>query len=132
MTRREFALVLVGLAAYLGSLALAKPGNAQQPTSVRRIGVLLVSIAPDGKEARALRQGLWDAGYSEGRDILIDWRYTDGEPKQLAALAEELVQRKVEVIVTTSTTAAQAAKDATSQTPIVIALAGDPVFSTGC
>ena len=129
MTRRDFALALVALTAYLGSLGLAKPGNAQQPSSVRRIGVLLVSIAPDGKEARALRQGLWDAGYSEGRNIVIDWRYTDGEPKQLAALANELVQRKVEVIVTTSTTAAQAAKNATSQIPIVIALSGDPVGS---
>ena len=88
-----------------------------------------MAISPESKEVQEFRQGLRDAGYSEGHDVVIEWRSTDSDQTRLPMLVEELVRRKVEVIVATSTPAAQAATRATSTIPIVIALAGDPVGS---
>ena len=78
---------------------------------------------------QAFRQGLRDAGYAEGRDVVIEWRSAGGDYARVPELAADLVQRKVEVIVVTTTVAAQAVKRATSTIPIVMALAADPVGS---
>lgn len=83
----------------------------------------------ESREAQEFRQGLRDAGYTEGRDVVIEWRSTDINPVQVPALVEDLIQRKVEVIVVTSTAGAQAAKRATSTIPIVLGFVGDPVRS---
>jgi putative ABC transport system substrate-binding protein len=104
-------------------------GYAQQPTSPRRIGVLLVLLSPESKEAQAFRQGLRDAGYAEGRDVVIEWRAANGDYARVPALAADLVQRQVDVIVADTTLAAQAARHATSTIPIVMALVADPVGS---
>jgi putative ABC transport system substrate-binding protein len=108
---------------------LAGTADAQQPSSPRRIGVLLVSFLPESKEAQAFRQGLLDAGYAEGRDVVIEWRFANGDFAQVPELVADLVQRKVDVIVVQSTLAAEVAKQATSTIPIVMANVADPVGS---
>jgi putative ABC transport system substrate-binding protein len=108
-----------------------EPRNAyaQQPAVPRRIGVVLGIFSPESKETQAFRQGLLDAGYFEGRDVVIEWRSASGDYARIPDLVADLVQRKVEVIVVTTTIAAQAVKRATSTIPIVMAIVADPVGS---
>jgi putative tryptophan/tyrosine transport system substrate-binding protein len=75
----------------------------------------------------AFRQGLRDLGYVEGRNILIESRYAEGQEDRLTTLAAELVRLPVDVLVAAGTTAIQAAQHATSTIPIVMAVAVDPV-----
>jgi putative ABC transport system substrate-binding protein len=103
--------------------------DAQQPAAPRRIGVLLVARSPESKEAHAFRQGLLDAGYSEGRDVVIEWRSANGDYDRIPELAADLVQRKVDVTVVEATLATQAVKRNTSTIPIVLAVVADPVGS---
>jgi putative ABC transport system substrate-binding protein len=128
ITRRAFARDLAALVGSLGLFCLPVKAYPQQPASPRRIGVLLVTFSPESKEAQAFRQGLRDAGYAEGRDVVIEWRSANGDYDQITQLAGDLVQRKVDVIVVDSTVAAQAAKRSTSTIPIVAHVA-DPVGS---
>jgi ABC-type uncharacterized transport system substrate-binding protein len=78
-------------------------------------------------EAEQLRKGLREAGYVEGRDVIIEWHIAPGDTGRLPALVQDLVERKVDVIVVTTTFGAQAAKRATSTIPIVITTSADPV-----
>ena len=128
MNRRSFVSGFIALAAFLGLLGLASAVDAQQPAP-RRIGVLLVGPSPESKEAQAFRQGLRDAGYAEGRDVVIEWRSAAGDYARIPALAAELVQSKVDVVVVNGTPATRAAKHATSTIPIVMVLVADPVGS---
>ena len=127
MIRRAFVCGLAALATCLGSLGFASPAEAQQPASPRRIGVLLVISSAESIEAQAFRQGLRDAGYVEGRDVVIEWRSANGDDNRAPELAAELVRRKVDVIVVETTPAAQAVKRATSTIPIVMTIVSDPV-----
>ena len=127
--QRAFVCSLVGLALSLGDFCLPGESDAQQPEAPRRIGVLLGGVSPEGKEAQAFRQGLLDAGYAEGRDVVIEWRTASGDYARLPELAADLVQRKVDVIVVQSTLAAQAVKRATSTIAIDMATVADPVGS---
>ncbi len=86
-------------------------------------------LSTESKEAEAFRQGLRDAGYVEGRDVVIEWRSANGVSARVPALATDLVQRKVDVIVADTTLATQAVMHATSSIPIVMALVADPVGS---
>ncbi|MGQ0579774.1 MAG: ABC transporter substrate-binding protein [Betaproteobacteria bacterium] len=129
MTRRAFTRDLAAVAGSLGLSCVPVIAYPQQPAAPRRIGVLLVAFSPESKEARAFRQGLRDAGYAEGRDIVIEWRSAGGDYARVQELAADLVQRKVDVIVVTSTIAVQAVKRATSTIPIVMAVVADPVGS---
>jgi putative ABC transport system substrate-binding protein len=122
-------LALAALAACLGSVAPRRAVDAQPSVSPRRVGVLLALLGPDGKEAQAFRQGLRDAGYAEGRDVVIEWRSASGDYARLPRLAADLVKGKVEVIIADITVAIQAAKQATSTIPIVMAIVADPVGS---
>ena len=128
-SRRAFVSSLAALAASPAMVFIPKSAYAQQPAAPRRIGVLLVGFSPESKEAQQFRQGLQDAGYAEGRDVVIEWRFASGDYSQVPALATDLVQSKVEVIVVESTVAAQAAKRATPTIPIVMAIVADPVGS---
>jgi putative ABC transport system substrate-binding protein len=74
MRRRDF-ITLIASASVTWPLA----ARAQQAASPRHIGVLLVGLSPDSKEVRQFRLGLRDAGYSEGRDVVIDWRLANGD-----------------------------------------------------
>jgi putative ABC transport system substrate-binding protein len=127
ITRRAFTFTLGILAAGRGLGGLLGPAEAQSPTSPRRIGVLLVLLSPGGKEASAFRQGLREAGYAEGRDVVIEWRSADGDYARVPQLAADLVERKVDVIVGDTTPAIKAAQRATSTIPIVMAIVADPV-----
>jgi putative ABC transport system substrate-binding protein len=101
--------------------------HAQQPTSRRHIGVLLGYFSQESQEAQAFRQGLRDVGYTEGRDVLIEWRSSAGDYARVPELVADLVQRKVDVIVVDTTVGTRAAKRATSTIPIVMATIADPV-----
>ena len=132
MTRvPNFNLVhgLLALTVCLGWLHLAFPADASQPLTPRHIGVLLVSWSVDSKVVQAFRDGLRDAGYIEGRDIVIEWRSAHGDYDRVPALVDDLVKSKVDVLVTNGTVGTRAAKRATSTIPIVMAVVADPVGS---
>ena len=106
------------------------PANAQQQTTIPRIGFLITSspsaIAP---RMDAFRQGLRELGYVEGKNIVIEPRHAEGKLDRLPALAAELVRLNVHVIVTSGPTATHPAKGATSTIPIVMTFDDDPVGS---
>lgn len=106
-------------------IAFSTTGTSQH-AKVPRIGVLS-SETPEAPRARLLRQGLRERGYSEGRDLILDWRSSQGRPERFAQLAADLAQRKVDVIVASDNPAIAAAQTATQTIPIVMVLAGDPV-----
>jgi putative tryptophan/tyrosine transport system substrate-binding protein len=122
MRRREF-ITLLGSAA-----AWPLAARAQLPAK-RALIAMLVSGSSDGYSANVLafRRGLQELRYTEGHDLEIAYRYADGDPARMPALAAELVKLKPDVIVTTSTSAAQAAKQATTAVPIVSSILTDPV-----
>jgi putative tryptophan/tyrosine transport system substrate-binding protein len=95
---------------------------------VPRIGYLNAT-APSAVSARveAFREGLRELGYVEGRTIVVEYRFADGKPERLPALAAELVRVKVDIIVTAGPIPTRAAKEATSTIPIVMVYDDDPV-----
>jgi putative tryptophan/tyrosine transport system substrate-binding protein len=117
----DLRLLISGLCAML--LALSFPVEAQQPTKLKKIGFLNQTGAFSAN-VEAFRQGMRDLGYIEGQNIVIEFR--SGERAQLTQLANELVQQKVDVIVT-SGPATNPAKMATGTIPIVFNYSGDPV-----
>ena len=123
MRRREFITLFSGAAAWPFA------AQAQQTASPRRIGVLLVGLLPESKPAKHFRLGLRDAGYLEGRDVVIEWRSANGDYDRVPALIADLLTGKVDVIVEDSTVGTELTKRATSTIPIVMALVLDPVGS---
>ena len=112
------------------SLLTVSSVEAQQPTKVPRIGYLnAVSPSTISDRIEALRQGLRELGYVEGKNILIEYRYAEGKLDRLPGLAAELVRLKVDIIVTAGGQATRAAKEATSTIPIVMTNDPDPVGS---
>jgi putative ABC transport system substrate-binding protein len=108
----------------LPSICCSRRGLDAQPAArVHRIGVL---GNQDNPPWEGLRQGLRDLGYAEGRNVRIDWRWSEGIPDRLPALARDLVSLKPDVIVVSGTQAALAAQGATQSIPIVLALSQDP------
>jgi ABC-type uncharacterized transport system substrate-binding protein len=104
--------------------------QAQQAPKIARIGMIIPAAidAPVTHEVfGVVRQGLADLGYVEGKDVIFESRGGDGTSERLAALAAELVELKVDVIVAIATPAALAAKGATTTIPIVVGSVGDPV-----
>src|SRR5262245_19370537 len=91
-----------------------------------RVGLLRPGTPPD-PYVDAFRQGLRDLGYVERQTIALEYRWAEGRSERLRPLAAELVQLKVDVIVTQGEEAARAVKEATSTIPIVMATIGDPV-----
>jgi putative ABC transport system substrate-binding protein len=89
--RRALLLALIALGTALGLFGLPIPTHAQQPTSPRHIGVLLALFSQESQEAQAFRQGLQDAGYVEGRDVVIEWRSSGGDYGLVPGLVADLV-----------------------------------------
>jgi putative ABC transport system substrate-binding protein len=123
MWRREFFSLLCGAAA-----AWPLAARAQQPQGRPLIGVLSpISAALAARNMEALRQGLRELGYVEGRNIGFEFRYAEGDLARLPALAAELVALQPAVIIAGSAPGALAAREATRVIPIVIASVQDPM-----
>jgi putative ABC transport system substrate-binding protein len=109
-------------------LGFGDPAQAQTSKKVYRIGFLgATSAASVMERTLALRKGLADLGYVEGKNILIGTRYADGQPGRLDSLAAELVEQKIDVLVTQGSTSTQAAQRATRTVAIVMTATADPV-----
>lgn len=127
MRRRDTVLALL-------SLSNAPPASfAQQADKVRRIGFLYVRSRPTPSSPdaylEAFLRGMRDLGYIEGKNLDIEWRFADRHNERLPGLAADLVQKKVEVIVTHSIFTTQAAQRSTSTIPIVFTGLTDPVIA---
>jgi putative tryptophan/tyrosine transport system substrate-binding protein len=120
MKRREF-ITLLG-----GATAWPVATSAQQSDRLRRIGILLMGNAEAASLRAELRESLRKSGYVEGQNLQFEVRSADGKLDLLPRLAAELVTTKVDVIVAQFTPGALAAKQATTEIPIVF-FAGDPV-----
>ena len=107
----------------LGYVYLAE---AQPAKKVYRIGVLSPRLGIEARD-ETFRKGLRELGYVEGQNIVIEWRFAEEKPERLGALAAELVNLNVEVIVTYTTPAIKAAMHATKTIPVVMANVGDPI-----
>jgi putative tryptophan/tyrosine transport system substrate-binding protein len=102
--------------------------EARQPTKIPRIGYLnTASLSANADRIEALRQGLRELGYVEGKNIVIEYRFGEGKLDRLPAMVAELVRLKVDVIVTGGPSATRAAKEASATIPIVMATNTDPV-----
>jgi putative ABC transport system substrate-binding protein len=126
IARREFIALLGGAAAMPVVAPLA--AHAQQPATPARIG-LLSPFSPAATEVwhKALRQGLRELGWIEGKNLQVEYRYANGDVARLPELAAELVRLRVQLIVASVNTDAVVAKKATQTIPIVVAAAGDAV-----
>ncbi len=128
MTTRRQLLIVLGASALIAPLH----SFAQQQGKVWRVGFLAlrhVDFVETDYYYGPFRQGMRELGYIEGRNLAIEWRSAEGKAERLPALAAQLVQSKVDVIVTAGTQAVRAAQNATAAIPIVIAAANDPVGS---
>jgi putative ABC transport system substrate-binding protein len=123
--RREFITLLGGAAA---AVTFPLAVRAQQQGKLPVVGVL-VSASPPHPFADALRRGLQSLGYSEGRNIALEVRYSEGRSDRAAEIATEFVRLGVDVIVAHFTPAVRAALGATQTIPIVMAPAGAPLQS---
>jgi putative tryptophan/tyrosine transport system substrate-binding protein len=123
---RETALASILFAGAM--LAVAVTANAQQPRKIVRIGYLAgASLSANKARVEALRQGLRDLGYVEGKNLAIEFRYAEVSFERLSAFAAELVGLKVDVIVTRGAAPTRSAKEVSNTTPIVMSSGGDPV-----
>jgi putative tryptophan/tyrosine transport system substrate-binding protein len=123
MRRREFIAGLGGAAAW--SVA----ARAQQPGQMKRVGVLMgvANNAFGQGYAKGFQQELQRLGWTDGRNVAIEYRWGEGRIERLAEFAAEFVRLKADVIVTASTPSTASAKEATSVIPIVMVGNGDPI-----
>ena len=123
MGKKTIIVLLIGIA-----LAPFHLAEAQQQAKVAKIGWLGVrSASGQAPGTEMFRREFRALGYVEGKNIAFEYRDAEGKPNRLAAVADELVRLKADVIVTASTISALAAKNATRTIPIVFYSAGDPV-----
>jgi putative ABC transport system substrate-binding protein len=123
MDRRTFITMVGG-----SILATPLPAHTQQTAKVPLIGFLgLASASSSTRQLESLRAGLRDLGYREGQNVVIDYRWAEGEYERLSELASELVRLRVDILVTHGTPGALAAKRATTTIPIVVATSADAV-----
>ena len=120
MRRREF-IALVG-----GAVVAVPIARAQQLARIPRLGVLLYSTPQADPQIKFVLQGLRDLGYLEGRNIVIEYRFAEGEPGRLSELAAELALLKPDVIVAIGGDVAPVAKRATQTIPLVFVSSADP------
>jgi putative tryptophan/tyrosine transport system substrate-binding protein len=126
MNRR---VLLLGLASLLGTVSGMV--QAQERERVPIVGVLTASAGPDDPSVQALREGLRELGYVEGRNIRFEYRAAQGQAERLPQLAKQLVALKSDVIVLGNEEALRAAQQATSAIPIVMIFLGDDPVAAG-
>jgi putative ABC transport system substrate-binding protein len=119
------ALALVSLMV-VALLAAPLTAEAQPVAKVYRIGYVRAE-APPPVDVEAFRQGLREHGYVEGTNVVIEYRWADGNEERLRSLVAELIRLKVDLIVASAPAATRAAKEATTTIPIVMVLVADPV-----
>jgi len=126
MRRREFISMITSAAACWPLLAHAQSGA---PNGLPTVGLLhSTSFNYFAKFQASFRQGLSEAGWTDGKNVQIEYRWAEGKPERLPALAADLVSRKVAAIFAVGGSApAQAAKNATSTIPVVFISAADPI-----
>jgi putative tryptophan/tyrosine transport system substrate-binding protein len=125
--RLSIGATAVFVVAFALTVAATPPtSDAQQAGAVPRIGFLSPGVAASAPNA-AFRQGLRELRYVDGQNILVEYRWGDGDAARLPALAAELVRLPVEVVVATNNPAVLAARQATSNIPIVCVACSDPV-----
>jgi ABC-type uncharacterized transport system substrate-binding protein len=118
-----FALALCALL-----FALCVSVEAQRPTKIPRIGFLAAtSVATIPGRREAFRQGLRELGYVEGKNLIVEYRYAEGQLDHVPALASELVRLKVDIIVSGGSAVTRPVKETTTTVPIVMAQDTDPV-----
>jgi putative tryptophan/tyrosine transport system substrate-binding protein len=124
--RRRFIGITIGLA--LAAVIGAPVAQAQQPKRIPRVAyVYIFKEGPAAPFEQAFRQRLRELGWIDGQNVVVDVRDADGSAEKLSAIMQQLVDSKVDVIVTACTPEAKAAAKLTSTIPIVIAATGDPV-----
>jgi putative ABC transport system substrate-binding protein len=104
-----------------------KDAEAQQPHKIPRVGFLTTSISSTTDRIDAFRQGLRELGYSEGKNIIIEFRSAEEKLDRLPALVSELMRLRVEAIVSGGGTVTRVAKEATATIPIIMTQDNDPV-----
>ncbi len=114
------AILTIFVATSIGQAAGESAGK------IPRVGILFIG-GRDQPHLETFKQGLRERGYTEGKNIVLDYRYAEGKVDRLPLLANELVELKVNVIVTTSGNSARAAAGATKTIPIVLTTGADPV-----
>jgi len=122
--RQKTARVIAALA--LGVVLAPVAAAAQQPAKVPRIGYLRAE-KPPAVDIAAFQLGLRERGYVDGENIIIEYRWAEGNEERLRLLVAELIRLKVDLIVTSAPAATRAAKEATTTIPIVMVLVADPV-----
>lgn len=123
-TRRTLICAIAG-----ALLAAGRAGRAQTPGKVYRIGWLSSGPWAGTQPLEAFNQGMRELGWVEGRHYMIDNRYTEGHSERFPALAADLVQRKVDLLVGSGSPHTAALKNATATIPIIFFAVGDPVGS---
>jgi putative ABC transport system substrate-binding protein len=122
MRRREFI-------ALIGSAAIGWPLASHAQKSMPRLGVLLYTSPKADPQLEAVRHGLRDLGYTEGKNLAIEYRYAEGRPERLPWLAAELAQSNLDVILALGGDVAPSAKKSTQSIPLVFAVSSDPVLA---
>jgi putative ABC transport system substrate-binding protein len=118
---------ILGAALASAWLPASRSTLAQAAGKVWRVGVLeSIPEADNAANLAALRKGFASLGYVEGRNLVIDYRSSDGRAERFPALADELVRARADLIVTRGTPATRAARDASTRVPVVMATMGDP------
>jgi len=128
MTTRRELLVMLGMGAFTAQIS----SFAQQQGKIWRVGFLSarrVDFDDNDYYYGPFRRGMRELGYIEGKNLIIEWRSSEGKSERLSGLAGELANLKVDVIVTAGTSATSAAQKATLSIPIVMAAIPDPVGS---
>ena len=125
---KQYNMDIVGPPLHVATPRAPLTASRGKPSEkIVRIGVLAPGCHPPSATLDLLLQGLRDLGYVEGQNLAVEWRYSEGKAERFADLAAELVRLQVDVIVTMSTPAALAAKQATQTIPIVMVYVADPV-----
>jgi putative tryptophan/tyrosine transport system substrate-binding protein len=120
------AIAAAALIACLASLAIPLAGEAQNARNPARIAYIRAE-RPPAADLDAFRQGLREQGYVEGKNIVVEYRWADGDERRLPAIVADLVRLKVDLIVSAAPAATRAAKEGAPNVPIVMVLVADPV-----